>query len=533
MVAAKQQEEADRMSLALLSAKADAYAEEVYVREQNDPDYEGTINRFDGDWEKYRESVLKDAPERLRDKFSQVLEVKGLSYRPKFQGLFLSKQTDAIKAGYMATVDTLVKNKDLAGLNAQVPLMEKWSGQERQRVLQAGTKQIETAMKDEQKDALMGVLMDDPFAKVNFADKERFPLFDNGDVVQLKSFQRARQNEVRAEQARRRAEARAWTAEQIEEGMFGSASAGEYEKRLIKLGVDERKRRRLLRQFSAMQREDAADAVLDLAWDAQDGAIDAIVEQYGLKEDDRIKLHNLHGTVRDFYLQKAAMGSESLSELERYVDSLGLNPADRNKVMSFYGQQNQEYLKGQAQIRYSAAFNRVADEIQAGEYDGAGGTDSLYERFGEVGGFTKEDTNVLVKSLNARRPDPKDRPLRSSANSLINEYRKKIKDDESAGKFLRIATEWMDAQPMDLPYEKIAAGIRDIYKQEVVIGKGLFLGIPYSKSVPAYEARALLEELGPGWEIHPTVGFIYRSGGRVFTPQPGEDLTQYIGNPPK
>jgi len=201
--------------------------------------------------------------------------------------------------------------------------------------------------------------------------------------------------------------------------------------------------------------------------------------------------------------------------------------------MSFYGQQNQEYLKGQAQIRYSAAFNRVADEIQAGEYDGAGGTDSLYERFGEVGGFTKEDTNVLVKSLNARRPDPKDRPLRSSANSLINEYRKKIKDDESAGKFLRIATEWMDAQPMDLPYEKIAAGIRDIYKQEVVIGKGLFLGIPYSKSVPAYEARALLEELGPGWEIHPTVGFIYRSGGRVFTPQPGEDLTQYIGNPPK
>lgn len=252
-VAAKQQEEADRMSLALLSAKADAYAEEVYVREQNDPDYEGTINRFNGDWEKYYGSTMESVPERLRDKAAQILEVKGMSYKPKFQGLFLTKQNDAIKAGYMATVDTLIQNKDLAGLTAHVPLMEKYSEQERQRILQAGTKQIEGAIKEDQFDGIMGVLMKTPYAKVDWSDKEKYPYFDNGDILRLERFQKGLINEIKAEQERRAAQARRWRGDQMENLLYSAKSTAEFMAGAVKLDLSPAEMSKLVAAFTKKQ----------------------------------------------------------------------------------------------------------------------------------------------------------------------------------------------------------------------------------------------------------------------------------------
>ena len=114
-VAVKQQEEADRSTFALLSAKANAFAEEVYANEQNNPDYEGMSDRFKEAWKGYKEKEIEALPDRLREKASQMFDISGMSYDGKFKGLFLKKQTDHIARQTDELVDTYLKSGDREG----------------------------------------------------------------------------------------------------------------------------------------------------------------------------------------------------------------------------------------------------------------------------------------------------------------------------------------------------------------------------------------------------------------------------------
>ena len=115
VVAAKQQEEADRGTFALMSAKANAYAEEIYATEQGNPDYEGMNDRFKKSWKEYKEKEIQALPDRLKPQASQMFDISGMSYDGKFKGLFIQKQNDHIKRQTDELVDTNLKSGDREG----------------------------------------------------------------------------------------------------------------------------------------------------------------------------------------------------------------------------------------------------------------------------------------------------------------------------------------------------------------------------------------------------------------------------------
>lgn len=196
IVAVKQQEEADRSTFALLNAKASAYAEEIYANEQANPDYEGMNERFKTNWKEYKEKEISALPERLRQKATQMFDIAGMSYDGKFKGLFLQKQNDGIKAGYMQTIDTLVKNSDIEGLKREIPNMTLLSKVEQEKLLQGNIKAI-------QMDMIERVIDENPDAEI---DKSAFDSLDQGDWNKVSDWKKAGKRQQEVEQNKKDAE---------------------------------------------------------------------------------------------------------------------------------------------------------------------------------------------------------------------------------------------------------------------------------------------------------------------------------------
>lgn len=195
-VAAKQQEEADRGTFALLSAKANAYAEEIYANEQANPDYEGMNDRFKEAWKNYKEQEIANLPERLRGRAAQMFDISGLSYDGKFKGLFIQKQNDSIKAGYMQTINTLSNNGDIEGLKREVPNMALLSKVEQENILQKSIKGIQLDMVEK-------VIDENPDAEI---DKSVFYMLDTGDWNKVEDWRKARKRQQEIEKNKQDAE---------------------------------------------------------------------------------------------------------------------------------------------------------------------------------------------------------------------------------------------------------------------------------------------------------------------------------------
>ena len=195
-VAVKQQEEADRSTFALLSAKANAFAEEVYANEQNNPDYEGMNERFKEAWKGYKEKEIEALPDRLREKASQMFDISGMSYDGKFKGLFVQKQNDSIKAGYAQTINTLVKSGDIEGLKREVPNMRLLSKQEQEGLIRKNVKAI-------QLDMIEKVIDENPDAEI---DKSVFDELDQGDWNKVNDWKKAGKRQQEVEQNKQDAE---------------------------------------------------------------------------------------------------------------------------------------------------------------------------------------------------------------------------------------------------------------------------------------------------------------------------------------
>ena len=90
---------------------------------KGNPDYEGMNDRFKKSWKEYKEKEIQALPDRLKQQASQMFDISGMSYDGKFKGLFIQKQNDSIKAGYMQTINTLANNGDIEGLKREIPNM--------------------------------------------------------------------------------------------------------------------------------------------------------------------------------------------------------------------------------------------------------------------------------------------------------------------------------------------------------------------------------------------------------------------------
>jgi len=196
VVAAKQQEEADRGTFALMSAKANAYAEEIYATEQSNPDYEGMNDRFKKLWKEYKEKEIQALPDRLKQQASQMFDISGLSYDGKFKGLFIQKQNDFIKAGYMQTINTLANNGDIEGLKREIPHMTLLSKVEQEGLLQKNIKGIQLDMVEK-------VIDENPHAEI---DKSAFYMLDTGDWNKVEDMKKAGIRQLEIEQNKQDAE---------------------------------------------------------------------------------------------------------------------------------------------------------------------------------------------------------------------------------------------------------------------------------------------------------------------------------------
>lgn len=183
--AAKQQEEVDRAEFALLDAKADAYADELYMSESQNPDYEGTINRFKDGWRKYSEENLLNIPDRIREKARRLFEIKGIAYEGKFKGLFLKKQTDHLKRTLDDTVTVLVKNHDEQGLVRAIEGSTVLSEEQKGDMIRKGRRLIQV-------DVLEGLIRDNPDAEWK---KEDYDTLDEGDWERIEDFRKRKQKE--------------------------------------------------------------------------------------------------------------------------------------------------------------------------------------------------------------------------------------------------------------------------------------------------------------------------------------------------
>ena len=184
-VAAKQQEEVDRAEFALLDAKADAYADELYVNEEQNGDYEGTINRYKEGWRKYAEETAESVPDRLREKAGRLLEIKGMAYEGKFKGLFLKKQTDHLKRTLDDTVTVLVKNHDEQGLTRAIEGSTVLSEEQKGDMIRKGRRLIQI-------DVLEGLIRSNPDATWN---KEDYDTLDESDWEKVEDFRKGKQAE--------------------------------------------------------------------------------------------------------------------------------------------------------------------------------------------------------------------------------------------------------------------------------------------------------------------------------------------------
>ena len=196
VVAAKQQEEADRGTFALMSAKANAYAEEIYATEQGNPDYEGMNDRFKKSWKEYKEKEIQALPDRLKQQASQMFDISGMSYDGKFKGLFIQKQNDSIKAGYMQTINTLANNGDIEGLKREIPNMTLLSKVEQEELLQKNIKGIQLDMVEK-------VIDENPHAEI---DKSAFYMLDTGDWNKVEDMKKAGIRQLEIEQNKQDAE---------------------------------------------------------------------------------------------------------------------------------------------------------------------------------------------------------------------------------------------------------------------------------------------------------------------------------------
>lgn len=184
-VAAKQQEEVDRAEFALLDARADAYADELYVNEEQNGDYEGTINRYKEGWRKYIEETAESVPDRLREKAVRLLEIKGMAYEGKFKGLFLKKQTDHLKRTLDDTVSLLIKNHDEQGLVRAIEGSTVLSEEQKGALIRKGRRDIQV-------DVLEGLIRDNPDATWK---KEDYDTLDEGDWEHIEDFRKGKQRE--------------------------------------------------------------------------------------------------------------------------------------------------------------------------------------------------------------------------------------------------------------------------------------------------------------------------------------------------
>ena len=181
-VAAKQQEEVDRAEFALLDAKADAYADELFMSESQNPDYEGTINRYKEGWRKYAEETAGSVPDRLREKAGRLLEMKGMAYEGKFKGLFLKKQTDHLKRTLDDTVTVLVKNHDEQGLVRAIEGSTVLSEEQKGDMIRKGRRLIQV-------DEIKGRLRENPYREdINWTE---FDALMEGDKESLDDFRNA------------------------------------------------------------------------------------------------------------------------------------------------------------------------------------------------------------------------------------------------------------------------------------------------------------------------------------------------------
>jgi len=184
VVAAQHQEENDRIQLSLMDAQHEAFVNDFLNQEKTNPDYEGTVARFQEANAAYLEQSLKSVPKRLHDYVAPMMQAKSLAYEGKVKGLFLEKQEQAGKAATMSALDIFVKNNDFAGYENEVNANKYLTPMEKEKLIQSGLKSIET-------NQIAAILEKDPYAKLN---KEDYKAFDDTDWDAIQKDQRVAQN---------------------------------------------------------------------------------------------------------------------------------------------------------------------------------------------------------------------------------------------------------------------------------------------------------------------------------------------------
>jgi hypothetical protein len=511
-IAARQQEEADRAEFMLMSAQADAFAEETYANEANNPDYEGTINRFQETFRKYGEGYMQRVPDRLKQKAEQLLEMKRLSYEGKFKGLFLAKQTDAIKSGYMKIYDTLVTGNKKEELLKAIPTFTQYSAQEREKLLQTGVEKIDKQVKELQYDDLVGIFSKNPWAKV---DKTKYPLFDNRDWDKIDRF---RKGEIR----QRQADARLAKAEHKEAvwksiySTYGSASNMQefrsgVNKHLANGDINALEYDKILSVFESKLFDRFAEGIYgsDISnFDSED--VKNIGESLGLSGESLAKGQTLLDAVRKGKFEEVAMNLGPDQDPATALRYWGANPEEiaetRRSWASMYKKEHGEM--------YDAKFNEVMSKVNSGAYDSDPG--ALLVEFGQ---FKNEDVTSLQKALaNRTSPDKRDDLpyIKGVAGDIEESIRKSLTDGGKSTNPAVLARAEKSVSMFWNQYNSLlnqAGGMGKVsttelveqlheLRKQVIVGERTRFGFRSDVSVPMYQMDFLTSrEAGLGWRL--------------------------------
>lgn len=325
---------------------------------------------------------------------------------------------------------------------------------------------------------------------------------ENSLVTALKT----RFSEKKAAQA----EHRAATADALDNLFYNAPDETTLVREMQRRGYSEGKIRAYRRQYRRNRTEDMYDEATSLPWEVGAQELRNIAEEYGASPAEAERLVSTHESIREAQLGRIADASETIEDLGRMLDSIGVSPSERKKAMGYYVAANEPELKRQAEIQSATAANSVWDEIQSGAYDagkmGVEGKSMLIERLGELP-LTKQQSDALLKAHSNRFSVSK-HAHDDTINAAIKAEAKKIKDPVRAAKFIEAATETAARMPEGTPLPQIVEAVGELRKQEVLIEKRP--GIWPNVRVPAYEAPPAWE----GWVFSEKLGYYVRPSGK-------------------